>query len=76
MKIATINIGDKLQGKVQEDLEYPFTGTVEKIYSNSVLLTINDYDPRDEDNVAELNHKIVVKSQSLKKFKKNDSAAK
>ncbi|MBA1433991.1 DUF2187 domain-containing protein [Bombilactobacillus bombi] len=69
MKISAINVGDKLQGKVQEDMEHPFTGTVEKIYSNSALLTIDSYDPKDADNVAELNNKIVVNAQSLKKAK-------
>lgn len=73
MKISAINVGDKLQGKVQEDMEHPFSGTVEKVYSNSALLTIDDFDPKDSDNVAELNHKIIVNVNSLKKLKDDNT---
>lgn len=66
MKIANIKVGDKLQGHADEDMEHPFVGTVEKIYTNSVLIDITDYDQRDADNVTELNHKIVVAAKSLK----------
>lgn len=70
MKIANIKVGDKLQGSVEEDLEKPFVGTVEKIYTNAVLLDIEDFDPQDSDNVVELNHKIVINAQNLKKLPK------
>ncbi|UQS82235.1 DUF2187 family protein [Bombilactobacillus folatiphilus] len=67
MKMDNIKVGDKLQGHVEEDMEQPFTGTVEKLYTNSVLIDIEQYDPQDNDNVIELNHKIVVNAQNLKK---------
>ncbi|UQS84142.1 DUF2187 domain-containing protein [Bombilactobacillus thymidiniphilus] len=70
MKLSSIKIGDQLRGRVTEDLEYPFVGTVEKIYTNSVLLAITDYDQQDADNVAELNQKIVVAADSLTKVGK------
>ncbi|NVY97168.1 DUF2187 domain-containing protein [Lactobacillus sp. DCY120] len=74
MKISSIKIGDILQGQVEEDMEKPFVGTVEKLYNNSVLIHITDYSPEDEDNVAELNHKIVVAGSGLKKSKNTPKA--
>lgn len=70
MKIDDLNIGDKFKCKVDEDMEKPFTATVEKIYTNSALMHINEYDPADEDNVVELNNKIVVNAKALKPISK------
>ncbi|GKQ42443.1 hypothetical protein RD055328_03660 [Companilactobacillus sp. RD055328] len=66
MKIEDIKIDDFVEGKVQEDMDHPFTGKVEKIYEHSVLLEIVSNDPKDDANVAELNNKIVVNIESVK----------
>ena len=44
MKMEEIRLGDSVACKVKEDMDAPFTGTVEKKYENSVLLDITDYD--------------------------------
>ena len=45
----------------------PFKGRIEKVYENAALLTITDYDVRDELNVKALHDKIVVSLKQLKK---------
>lgn len=67
MKIEDIRLGDSVACKVKEDMEAPFTGTVEKKYENSVLLSITDYDTRDKQNATELNFKIVVNLKAITK---------
>ena len=66
MKIEDIKINDFVEGKVQEDMDHPFMGKVEKVYEHSVLLEIISNDPKDDANVAELNNKIVVNIESVK----------
>ncbi|MCX2456229.1 DUF2187 domain-containing protein [Lacticaseibacillus nasuensis] len=67
MKMEEIRLGDSVACKVKEDMDAPFTGTVEKKYENSVLLDITDYDQRDKQNVTELNFKIVVNLKAITK---------
>lgn len=69
MDKENLNIGDLVTGKVNEDLESAFTGTVEKVYENSALVTITDFDAVDKANVSELNNKIVVNLKQLKAAK-------
>ncbi|WP_049762104.1 DUF2187 family protein [Latilactobacillus sakei] len=69
MDKENLNIGDIVTGKVNEDLESAFTGTVEKVYENSALVTITDFDAVDKANVSELNNKIVVNLKQLKAAK-------
>ncbi len=66
MKKAEIKLNDILSAKSEEELAKPFLGKVEKIYENSVLLTIIDFDETDETAVSDLNHKIVVNFKNLK----------
>ncbi|WP_235715815.1 hypothetical protein [Latilactobacillus fuchuensis] len=40
MDKESLNIGDVVTGKVTEDMDAPFTGTVEKVYENSASLTL------------------------------------
>lgn len=66
MKIEDLKVGDFVEGKVEEDMEKPFMGKVEKVYENSALLEIVSNDPDDDPNVAELNHKIIVNINNMK----------
>ncbi|KRN04595.1 DUF2187 family protein [Holzapfeliella floricola] len=59
-------VGQKVKAKVEEDLKQPFSGTIEKIYENSVLLTITDNEKEDDNNVIELNKKIIVNLKNIK----------
>lgn len=66
MKKADVKINDILSAKSEEELTKPFLGKVEKIYENSALLAIIDFDETDETAVSDLNNKIVVNFKNLK----------
>ena len=70
MKKADVKADDILSAKSEEELTKPFVGKVEKIYENSVLLKIIDYDKADETAVSDLNQKIVVNFKNLKSVSK------
>ncbi|MEJ6347725.1 DUF2187 family protein [Holzapfeliella sp. He02] len=59
-------VGQTVKAKVEEDMKKPFSGTIEKIYENSVMLTITDNDKEDDNNVMELNKKIIVNLKNIK----------
>lgn len=67
MKIEDLKVGSVYDCSVDEDMDYPFQGKVEKIYEHSALMEIVKNDPKDNSNKMELNNKIVV---SIKKIKK------
>lgn len=66
MKKTDIKLDDILSAKSEEELTKPFLGKVEKIYENSALLSIIDYDKADKMAVSDLNKKIVVNFKNLK----------
>lgn len=66
MKKTEVKIDDILSAKSEEELTKPFLGKVEKIYENSALLKIIDFDEADETAVSDLNEKIVVNFKNLK----------
>ena len=70
MKKADVKADDILSAKSDEELTKPFVGKVEKIYENSVLLKIIDYDKADKSAVSDLNQKIVVNFKNLKTVSK------
>ena len=70
MKKSDVKIDDILSAKSEEELTKPFIGKVEKIYENSALLTIIDYDEVDDTAVSDLNQKIVVNFKNLKEAPK------
>ena len=70
MKKADVKADDILSAKSDEELPKPFVGKVEKIYENSVLLKIIDYDKADKTAVSDLNQKIVVNFKNLKTVSK------
>lgn len=66
MKKTDVKIDDILSAKSEEELTKPFLGKVEKIYENSALLKIIDFDEADDTAVSDLNEKIVVNFKNLK----------
>ena len=70
MKKADVKADDILSAESEEELTKPFVGKVEKIYENSVLLKIIDYDKADKTAVSDLNQKIVVNFKNLKTVSK------
>ncbi|APT18733.1 MULTISPECIES: DUF2187 family protein [Amylolactobacillus] len=69
MKKEELEVGQTVSATVKEDIKKPFTGKVEKIYENSVLLEIVSNEAEDNTAVSELNNKIVVNLSSIKKAK-------
>ena len=59
-------IGDVVKAKKFGQLEHDFTGTVEKVYDNSIMMSIDDFDPADKTSVNELNKRAVVRKSSAK----------
>ena len=53
------NLGDVLLAPAYGNLEKPFTGQVEKIYENSLLVEITENAPADQPAVNEMNHRAV-----------------
>lgn len=75
MKKEAVLLGKHYQCAVQEDMEAPFVGQVDKIYENSALLTIVEFDlKKDKENAEELNHRIVVNFKQFIKETKTKSA--
>ncbi|WP_099974132.1 DUF2187 family protein [Lactobacillus terrae] len=65
MKIEDLKIGETYSCEVEEDMDFPFKGKVEKVYEHSALVEITDVDPKDETNKMELNNKIVVSIKNI-----------
>lgn len=63
------NIGDVLLAPAYGNLEKPFTGQVEKIYDNALLVEITENDPVDQPAVNEMNHRAVVRMDEVEVIK-------
>lgn len=62
-------IGDKVAAKKFGPLEHDFSGEVEKVYDNSVMIAITEYDPADQSGINELNGRAVVRKDEAKILK-------
>lgn len=60
-------IGDVVKCKKFGSLEHDFTGEVEKIYENSVMVAIKDFNEADQAAVTELNGRAIVRKSEIKK---------
>lgn len=59
-------VGDKVDVKKNNDVPLAFTGTVEKIYTNSALVTIDDFAKEDAVTVEDLKHRTVINFKNLR----------
>jgi len=64
-----LKIGDYVAGKKFASLEHDFKGEIEKVYENSVLVLIQEFDKEDEPIVNEYNHRAVVRKDETKLLK-------
>ncbi|WP_225046549.1 hypothetical protein [Lacticaseibacillus kribbianus] len=55
-----ITVGSTVDVKKSANVPLSFTGTIEKLYANSAMLTIDKYDNADAEVVEDLKHKTVV----------------
>lgn len=60
MDTQEIMLGDKVTVKKNADVPLSFKGTVEKIYVNSAMMTIDDFAEADAMVVDDLKNKTVV----------------
>ncbi|BAP85822.1 hypothetical protein LOOC260_112850 [Paucilactobacillus hokkaidonensis JCM 18461] len=58
-------IGDTLTCKKFGSLEHDFTGEIEKVYENSVLVNITEFDDEDQMAVSELNKRAIVRKSEI-----------
>lgn len=67
--MADFEIGDIIKGKKFGPLEHEFSGVVEKVYTNSIMVSIQDFDPSDKSGVNELNGRAVIRQKEAKMVK-------
>lgn len=67
--VADFEIGDLVQGKKFGPMDHDFTGIVEKVYNNSIMVSIQDFDPSDKSGVNELNNRAVIRQSEAKMIK-------
>lgn len=67
--MADFEVGDIVKGKKFGPLEHGFSGVVEKVYTNSVMVAIQDFDPSDKSGVNELNGRAVIRQKDAKMVK-------
>lgn len=67
--MADFEIGDVVEGKKFGPLEHDFSGIVEKVYTNSIMVSIQDFDPADKSGVNELNGRAVIRQKEAKMIK-------
>jgi len=68
-KASKYNIGDILLAPAYGNLEKPFTGQVEKIYENALLVEITENDPSDQPTVNEMNHRAIFRMDEIEVIK-------
>jgi uncharacterized protein YkvS len=67
--VADFEIGDLVKAKKFGPMDHDFTGIVEKVYNNSVMISIQDFDPSDKNGVNELNSRAVIRQSEAKMIK-------
>ncbi|MBD7895425.1 hypothetical protein H9564_06930 [Limosilactobacillus sp. Sa3CUN2] len=67
--MADFEIGDLVKAKKFGPMEHDFTGIVEKVYNNSVMISIQDFEPSDKNGVNELNGRAVIRQSEAKMIK-------
>lgn len=67
--MADFEIGDVVGCKKFGPMDHDFQGVVEKVYNNSIMVSINDFDPADKSGVNELNGRAVIRQSEAKMIK-------
>ena len=67
--MADFEIGDLVKVQKFGPMDHDFTGIVEKVYNNSVMISIQDFDPSDKNGVNELNSRAVIRQSEAKMIK-------
>ena len=67
--MADFEIGYLVKVKKFGPMDQYFTGIDEKVYNNSVMISIQDFDPSDKNGVNELNSRAVIRQSEAKMIK-------
>ena len=67
--MADFEIGDVVGCKKFGPMDHDFQGVVEKVYNNSIMVSINDFDTADKSGVNELNGRAVIRQDEAKMIK-------
>ncbi|KRL57451.1 hypothetical protein FD35_GL000472 [Furfurilactobacillus rossiae DSM 15814] len=67
--MAELHVGDVVTAKKFGPFEHNFGGELEKVYENSALVLIDDYNDADSMTVSEMNRRAVVKNGDIKVIK-------
>ena len=67
--MADFEIGDVVGCKKFGPMDHDFQGVVEKVYNNSIMVSINDFDPADKSGVNELNGRAAIRQDEAKMIK-------
>ncbi|WP_125551936.1 DUF2187 domain-containing protein [Loigolactobacillus jiayinensis] len=62
-----VQIGNTVRCKANGNMEADFSGVIEKVYENSALVNITDYDVKtDSMNIQDLQNKAVISFGKMK----------
>ncbi|GBG94492.1 hypothetical protein LFYK43_09510 [Ligilactobacillus salitolerans] len=64
---SVFKIGDQVNCKKFGSLQKDFIGTIEKIYDNSAMVSIDKFDESDAVAVADFHNRAIVRLDSIKK---------
>ncbi|MCH4172150.1 MAG: hypothetical protein LKF36_13075 [Lactobacillus sp.] len=64
-------VGDKITVRKSTDVPVSFKGTVSKVYTNSAMVTIEDFDPSERTVVEDLKYRTIVNFKHLRKSGKS-----
>ncbi len=62
--------GDVVESPKFGPLDHGFSGKVDKVYNNSLLVSIDKFDPADQSGVNELNGRAIVRMSKAKALSK------
>lgn len=62
-------VGDVVKCKKFGPMDHSFTGVVEKLYTNSMMVSIQDFNKNDKSGVNELNGRAIVSQKEAKMVK-------
>ena len=62
-----ITVCETVDVKKSKQVPLSFTGTVEKLYANAALLTIDSFNKADKEVVDDIKNRTVVKFKDIKK---------
>lgn len=69
-------VGDKITVRKSVDVPVSFKGTVTKVYTNSAMVSIEDFDASERSVVEDLKYKTIVNFKHLRKSGKGKKSAK